>query len=62
MSALVKRTKVARGVVDTSVLVADIAGFKLLVTNPANASSSLLRLWVEEGVFVWLISEEILTE
>lgn len=47
--------------VDTSVLVAGIAGFKLghLVKN---ASASLLRDWLEEETFTWLLTEEILSE
>ena len=45
---------------DTSVLVAGIAGFKdREATNP---SAILLREWVENGTFTWLVTEEILTE
>jgi predicted nucleic acid-binding protein len=49
-------------VIDTSVLVAGIAGFKSFVAKPANASAYLLRLWVNEGNFIWLVSDEILAE
>jgi putative PIN family toxin of toxin-antitoxin system len=49
-------------VIDTSVLVAGIAGFKSLVANPTNASSHFLRLWVNQRIFVWLVSQEILAE
>lgn len=50
-----------RGVIDTSVLVAGISGFKpdLAVTNP---SAQLLRRWVNEGHFTWLISADIIAE
>jgi predicted nucleic acid-binding protein len=43
------------------VLVAGIAGFKSwrTVNNP---SATLLRDWIENGTFVWLVTEEILAE
>ena len=50
-----------RGVVDTSVLVAGIAGFKRDV-EPANASAMLLRDWVENDTFTWIMTAEILEE
>jgi predicted nucleic acid-binding protein len=50
-----------RGVVDTSTLVAGIAGFKS-GRSPANPSARLLRDWIERGHFVWLVTEEILDE
>lgn len=55
------RRKQPRGVVDTSVLVAGVAGFKSwrVVQNP---SASFLREWVEVGTFTWLVTEEILSE
>jgi predicted nucleic acid-binding protein len=48
-------------VVDTSVLVAGVAGFKSgrTVEHP---SGSFLRTWLEHGTFVWLVTEEILSE
>jgi putative PIN family toxin of toxin-antitoxin system len=49
-------------VIDTSVLVAGIAGFKPFAAKPPNASAHLLRLWVNEGNFIWLVSDEILAE
>ena len=55
------RRSTLKGVVDTSVLVAGIAGFKSLATLK-NPSARLLREWVESGTFVWLVSEEILEE
>ena len=55
------RRKQPRGVIDTSVLVAGVAGFKSwrVVQNP---SASFLREWVEVGTFTWLVTEEILSE
>lgn len=56
-----RRTKQPRGVVDTSVLVAGVAGFKSSreVQNP---SASFLRDWIEAETFIWLVTEEILSE
>lgn len=49
-----------RGVVDTSVLVAGISGFR---DDPSdNPSASLLAGWTEAPTFVWLLTEEILSE
>jgi hypothetical protein len=50
-----------RAVVDTSVLVAGISAFKSrkAVTIP---SAALLRDWIDSGVFVWLVTEDILAE
>lgn len=50
-----------RGVVDTSVLVAGIAGFKP-GRRAANLSASFLRDWLEHTTFIWLVTEEILSE
>lgn len=50
-----------RGVVDTSVLAAGIAGFKSDV-EPANDSAILLRDWVEDDTFTWLMTADILEE
>ena len=47
---------------DTSVLVAGVAGFKTQIATLRNPSARLLRDWVENGTFVWLVSEEILKE
>lgn len=56
-----RRTEQPRGVVDTSVPVAGVAGFKSrgVVQNP---SASFLRDWIEVETFTWLVSEEILSE
>jgi predicted nucleic acid-binding protein len=51
-----------RGVVDTSVLVAGIAGLKTLEIAPKNPSAELLREWIESNTFVWLITDEIFSE
>ena len=51
-----------RAVVDTCVLVAGVSAFKpqkKLVTIP---SAVLLRGWIDNGNFVWLLTEDILTE
>lgn len=55
-----QREKQPRGVVDTSVLVAGIAGFKsgCIAEHP---SASFLRAWVDHGTF-WLVTDEILSE
>jgi predicted nucleic acid-binding protein len=51
-----------RGVVDTSVLVAGIAGLKSPEIAPKNPSAKLLQGWIEADTFVWLVSDEILLE
>lgn len=48
--------------VDTSVLVAGIAGFKSPDLMPANPSAVFLRDWVEKDTFLWLLTDEILRE
>ncbi len=47
--------------VDTSVLAARIAGFKSW-RDPENPSARLLRDWIENASFTWLVTEEILAE
>ena len=56
-----RRGKQPKGVIDTSVLVAGVAGFRSrrAVENP---SASLLRYWLEDGTFTWLVTEDILSE
>ena len=56
-----RRTRQPRGVIDTSVVVAGVAGFKSWreVQNP---SASFLRDWIERESFTWLVTEEILLE
>jgi predicted nucleic acid-binding protein len=51
-----------RGVVDTSVLVAGIAGFKSVEIAAKGQSSILIREWVDGDTFTWLVTEEILSE
>jgi predicted nucleic acid-binding protein len=57
-----RRRRQARGVVDTSVLVAGIAGFKNADRVLQNPSAILLYEWVENQTFVWLITEQIVDE
>ena len=49
-----------KGVVDTSVVVAGIAAFKQ--RPPVSSSAKLLREWLDNASFTWLVSEEILAE
>ena len=56
-----RRGKQPRGVVDTSVLVAGVAGFKK-GRSVGTPSASFLREWFENDTFAWLVSEEILSE
>ena len=48
--------------VDTSVLVAGIAGLKHVEIEPQNASATMLRDWVENDTFIWLVTDEIILE
>jgi predicted nucleic acid-binding protein len=49
-----------RGVVDTSVLIAGVSGFRgEPIDNP---SATLLAAWTEAPTFVWLLTEEISSE
>ena len=48
--------------VDTSVLVAGIAGFKRLEIASQNSSARMLRDWIESSTFIWLITDEIILE
>lgn len=57
-----QKRKRPRGVVDTSVLVAGIAGLKSPEIAPKNPSAKLLRDWIEGDTFIWLVSDEILLE
>jgi predicted nucleic acid-binding protein len=57
-----RRERRPRGVVDTSVLVAGIAGLKRGDVEPKNDSARLLRDWVQRHTFTWLVSDEILME
>jgi hypothetical protein len=49
-------------VVDTSVLVAGIAGLKPGKITLQNSSARMLRHWVENGTFIWLVTNEIILE
>lgn len=56
-----KRRK-ARVVVDTSVLVAGISGFREPFVSGRNPSADVLHRWAEKRHFVWLVTEDILDE
>ena len=56
------RTRKARVVVDTSVLVAGISGFREPYALGRNPSADLLHKWAEKSNFLWLVSEDILDE
>ena len=51
-----------RLVVDTSVLVSGISGFKENYTPGRNPSADILHQWAEEHNFLWLVSEDIFDE
>ena len=51
-----------RAVVDTSVLVAGISGFREPFVSGRNPSADVLHRWAERNNFVWLITEDILEE
>lgn len=61
MSPKPRKRSRPRGVVDTSVLVAGVAGFKPDV-KAANDSAIFLRDWVEHETFTWLMTADILEE
>ena len=56
------RARRPRGVVDTSVLIAGISGFRTGPVSASNPSALLLRDWMERATFTWLLSEDILSE
>jgi predicted nucleic acid-binding protein len=45
-----------------SVLVAGIAGFKVAEIAAKSPSATLIREWVDDDTFTWLVTEEILSE
>lgn len=47
---------------DTSVLVAGIAAVKPVEIAPQKASARMLRDWIENGTFIWLVTDEIILE
>ena len=49
-------------VVDTSVLVAGISGFREPFVQGRNPSADVLHRWAEKNYFVWLVTEDILDE
>jgi predicted nucleic acid-binding protein len=56
------RKRKLRAVVDTSVLVAGISGFREPFVPGRNASADVLHRWAEENNFIWLVTEEIFDE
>lgn len=63
-SPLPQRAKRRKGrvVVDTSVLVAGISGFREPFVQGRNPSADVLHRWAEKNDFVWLVTEDILDE
>ena len=59
---LKSRKRKPRAVVDTSVLVAGISGFREQFVFGRNPSADVLRRWAEQNNFVWLVTEDILDE
>lgn len=57
-----RRKSKSRGVVDTSVLVAGVAGMKGSVHESNVASAKFVQRWVEDRTFVCLITEEVRDE
>ena len=51
-----------RAVIDTSVLVAGISGFREPFVPGRNPSADVLHRWAVRNNFVWLITEDILEE
>ena len=56
------RKRKPRAVVDTSMLVAGISGFREPFVPGRNPSADVLHRWGEWNNFVWLITEDILEE
>src|ERR1700730_17446485 len=56
------RKRKRRGVVDTSVLLAGVSGFKDVYVAGRVASADVLYRWANEDNFIWLVTEEILNE
>ena len=48
--------------IDTSVLVAGVSGFREPFVPERNASSDILHSWAGQNNFVWLVTEDILGE
>ena len=56
------KKKKRRGVVDTSVLIAGVSGFREPYIRGKNPSADVLHDWLEKSAFVWLVTEDILDE
>jgi uncharacterized protein len=56
------RKRKPRAVVDTSVRVAGISGFREPFVPGRNPSADVLHQWAEQNNFVWLVTEDILDE
>jgi uncharacterized protein len=56
------KTGKPRVVVDTSVLVAGISGFREPFVQGRNPSADVLHRWANKNHFAWLITEDILDE
>jgi predicted nucleic acid-binding protein len=56
------RKRKPRAVVDTSVLVAGISGFREPFVPGRNPSADALHRWAEDNNFVWLVTEDIFDE
>ena len=56
------RKRKLRTVIDTSVLVAGISGFREPFVPGRNPKADVLHEWVEQNDFIWLVTEDILDE
>jgi predicted nucleic acid-binding protein len=56
------RKRKPRAVIDTSVVVAGISGFRDPFVPGRNPSADTLQKWAERNNFIWLISQDILEE
>ena len=56
------RKRKPRAVIDTSVLVAGISGFREPFVPGRNPSADVLHKWGERNNFVWLVREDIFDE
>jgi uncharacterized protein len=56
------RKRKPRAVIDTSVLVAGVSGFRKPFVPGRNPSSDILHRWAGHSNFVWLVTEDILDE
>lgn len=56
------KSRKRRVVVDTSVLLAGISGFREPFVPGWNPSADVLNRWAQKSHFVWLVTEDILDE